>query len=121
MKISRTDINETKSKLVINTEASELQPIRSHVLGHFRTSVKVPGFRSGKAPTDLLEKYIDQNKLQSEFLEHAVNEVYRQAVQTENIRPIGQPDVKIMKFVPYTELEVEITIDKIGQIVVSLM
>src|SRR4051812_47792494 len=116
MKTSRSDVDETRLRLLINADTADLVPIKNHVLGHFTKDVKVPGFRAGKAPIDLIEKNVNQNTFFNEFMEHAVNDLYRQAVQAENIRPVGQPDVKIKKFVPYSDLEVEITIDRISDI-----
>jgi trigger factor len=105
--------------LLINGAGQELQPIKSHVLTHFRSSVKVPGFRPGKAPVAMVEKHADQRLLADEFLEHAINDLFQRAVDQENLRPIGQPDVSLKKFVPYAELEFEATFDTLGKVQVT--
>jgi FKBP-type peptidyl-prolyl cis-trans isomerase (trigger factor) len=69
--------------LLINGAGQELQPIKSHVLTHFRSSVKVPGFRPGKAPVAMVEKHADQRLLADEFLEHAINDLFQRA-QSDN-------------------------------------
>ena len=91
MQVNKESINPTRIKLVITTGTEELEPIRSHAVSHLKSQVKVPGFRAGAAPQAMVEKHIDQQKLIDEFLEHAINHFYRQAIASENIRPTGQP------------------------------
>lgn len=92
-----------------------MEPIRRHVLGHFK-NVKVPGFRVGKAPAQMIEQNINQQAFLDEFMEHALNELYRRAVDDESIRPISQPKVEIKKFVPYTTMEFTAETDILGPI-----
>jgi len=100
----------------VAAEARDLEPIKKHVLGHFAADVRIPGFRAGKAPMNLIEKNIDQNALQEQFIDHALNDLFRKAIQSQNIRPVGEPIVQIKKFVPYTELEFEVETDALGEI-----
>lgn len=116
MQITRTDIEKTKIRLVINAGENELAPIKRHVLSHFVNNVKVAGFRPGKAPLNLVEKHVDQNSYLNEFIEHAVNELFNRAVSSENIRPLARPAIKIKKFVPYSILEFEAEAEVLGEI-----
>jgi trigger factor len=116
MRVVRKDNSPTNISLSIQAEASDLEPIHSHVLTHFQSSVKVPGFRTGKAPANLIEKNINQQALLDEFMEHALNELYRRALDQENIRPISTPNVQLKKFVPYTQLEFEAETEIVGSI-----
>jgi trigger factor len=102
--------------LTVAADATDLSPIKDHVLGHFKHTVKVPGFREGKAPDELVEKYANQQRLLDEFMEHAMNELYRRAVDQEQIRPIATPNVQLKKFVPYTDLEFEAETETLGPI-----
>lgn len=116
MQVVKTINSPTNVTLLITGEAAELAPIKKHVLGHFTRSVRVPGFRAGKAPLDLVEKNINQQALVDEFMEHGLNELFRRAVDQEKLRPVGQPEVTLKKFVPYALLEFEAKFDVIGQI-----
>ena len=106
MRVTREDKSPTKIVLKVAAEASDLEPIHKHVLRHFK-DVKVPGFRAGKAPTSLVEQNISQQALLDEFMEHALNELYRRAIDQEAVRPISTPNVQLKKFVPYTQMEFE--------------
>lgn len=116
MQIKLTYPTDTDAVLNIIATPQELDGIKQHTLGHFRSRVKIAGFREGKAPLDLLEKNVDGATLQSEFLEEAINQLYMQAVQNEKIRPVTNPEVNITKFVPYTTLEFEVKVSVIGEV-----
>jgi trigger factor len=115
MRITREDKSPTKVLLKVEADAADLEPIHRHVLSHFK-NVKIPGFRAGKAPAGLVEQNLNQQQLLDEFMEHALNELYRRAVDMENIRPIATDNVQLKKFVPYTRLEFEAETEIIGPI-----
>jgi trigger factor len=116
MQISLTHNSETEVKIVVVAAESELQPLKEHVLNHFRSSVKLPGFRQGKAPLPLVEKSVDQSQLQAEFLNEAINQMYVQAVNEKRLRVVANPEVSITKFVPFTTLEFEATVQAVGEL-----
>jgi len=115
MRVTREDKSPTNIILKVEADAADLEPIHRHVLSHFK-NVKVPGFRAGKAPSQLVEQSISQQQLLDEFMEHALNELYRRAVDMENLRPIATDNVQLKKFVPYTQLEFEAETEVIGPI-----
>lgn len=100
---------------VIATEA-ELKNIKQHALGHFQGRVKVPGFREGKVPANVLEKHVDSDSLQTEFLEEGIQQLYSQALQAHKLRPVDRPEIAIKKFVPFTTLEFEATVPVVGEV-----
>lgn len=116
MQLTRTDKTPTRISLLIAADGDDLTPIKNHVLGHFAVKVKVPGFREGTAPAALVEKHVDQRALADEFIEHALNQLYSQAIDREKLRPAAKPEVHIKKFVPFTDLEFEAHLDIIGPI-----
>lgn len=100
---------------VIATE-KELHAIKTHVLGHYQGKVKVPGFRSGNVPPALLEKHLDPNALQTDFLEEGIQQLFSQAVDAHKLRPVSQPEINITKFVPYEALEFEAKMPVVGDV-----
>lgn len=116
MRVLRQDNSPTNIVLTVAADAADLTPIKNHVVGHFKHTVKVPGFREGKAPVELVEKHANQQRLLDEFMEHALNELYRRAIDQEQIRPIATPNVQLKKFVPYTDLEFEAETEILGPI-----
>lgn len=119
MQIKREQINPTKVKLTISAEPALLESIKQQVVEHLGKQAKVQGFRAGKAPSKLVEKQLDQSQLQTEVLEQAVNRLYIDAVQQENVRPATQPEIAITKFVPFSDLEFTAEVESVGEIKVA--
>lgn len=114
MQVKVTNQSTTKASLSVVATQAELTPIKEMVIQIMGARVKVPGFREGKAPTSVLEKNIDPNQLQQTFLEEAINQIYPQVVQNEDLRPVSRPEIQIKKFVPYTDLEFDVEVAVIG-------
>jgi trigger factor len=62
--------------------------------------VNVPGFRKGKAPKKILEKYIHQDMLKKDVIEDLVSESYPEALKNlENpVEPITDPKIELVSF-----------------------
>ena len=116
MQIVKTQNSPTEVSLKVTAGEAELEPIKNHVLESHFADVKIPGFRGGRAPLALIEKHVNQELFSNEFVEHAVNDLYRKAVEQEKLRPVGQPQIELKKFVPYTTLEFDITQEVIGPV-----
>jgi trigger factor len=116
MQITRKDLAPTKVELTISADQAMLDTTKEHVLGDLSKDVNMAGFRKGHAPKALIEKNVDQNALQSRFLDHALNELYGAALVQEKLRPVAQPEVNVTKFVPFTALEFKATVDVVGKI-----
>jgi trigger factor len=117
MQVKITNLTDTKFKLHISADEPLMVRLKEHTLSHLGVKyVKLPGFRNGKAPLSLVEKNVDPALLQQEFLEEAVNHLYKTAVNTEKIRPVTEPQVSIKKFVPFTTLEIEAEVEAVGPI-----
>ncbi len=116
MQTQKEELEPTKVKLTVSADQSELDTVKQHVLNDLSGNVKVPGFRAGKAPDNLIEKQVDQSVLQTRFLEHAVNDLYVESVRRQGLRPVAQPDIQISKFVPYSTLEFTATVEVVGDI-----
>lgn len=116
MQINREQIEPTKVKLSILAEQKELDKVKQHVVRDLSKNVKVPGFRAGKAPANLIEKQIDPSVLQSEFVDHAINDLYGDAIDQTGLRPVSQPQISIKKYVPFSTLEFTVEVEAVGEI-----
>lgn len=115
MKTSITT-DKTTASLRIEAGPEELAPLKSQVLEQLRSQVSAPGFRKGTAPIQMVEKQVDSNYLKSQFLEHALANLYSRAVVDKKLRPVSQPQVEIEKFVPYSALEFTATVEVLPEI-----
>ncbi len=116
MQVTRTHIEPSTTKLSVKADKVELEAARQTVLQRLSGDIKVPGFRPGKAPAAMVEKHIDPNLFQSEFLNQAINDLYVAAIDREKVRPVAQPKVEVGKFVPFTTLEFTAEVEAVGDI-----
>ncbi len=116
MKLHTERKNDTTAVFEIAADISELDMVKKKVLHKLAPRVKVAGFREGKVPMEIVEKNLDDASLQSEFLNEAIQALYLAAIKEERIRPVGQPQVEVKKFVPFTELEFTMEIPVVGEV-----
>ncbi|HSX05201.1 MAG TPA: trigger factor [Candidatus Saccharimonadales bacterium] len=116
MQITTKDLSPTKIELIVTADAAMLQATKERVLKDLSKQVNLAGFRKGHAPLPLVEKNVDQSLLQSQFLDHAANDMYVAAIAEKKLRPVAQPDVNVTKFVPFTALEFKATVEVVGKI-----
>lgn len=116
MQITREQLEPTKIKLTVVADPAALEAIKQKVLGQLSREVRVPGFRPGKAPAAMVEKQLDPQALQAEFLDQAVNQFYVHAVEQEKLRPVAQPTIALTKFVPYATVEFTAEVEVVGDI-----
>ena len=60
----------------------------------FSRYVSVPGFRPGKAPRVLVEKYVDMARLRQHALERIIRETYPNAIKEQDLKPYRDPDIE---------------------------
>jgi trigger factor len=116
MKLHTERKKDTQAVLEIIASPEELSKIKNKVLHKLAPQVKVAGFREGNVPIEVVEKNIDQQTLQSQFIDEAINTLYVAALKEAKIRPVAQPSVEVTKFVPYSQLEYKMEIDVVGKI-----
>lgn len=105
MRVKHVLNSPTEAQITVVLEENELTPVKKRVLMSFQSEVSFPGFRRGKAPLEIIEKSVDPAKLQSTFLEDAINQSYPQAIKQTEFRPVDRPEISIKKFVPFNTLE----------------
>ncbi len=116
MKFNITRDKDTHAVIEMSADPKELQAIKEKVVKKLAPTVKVAGFRDGNVPPEVVEKNIPADQLQSEFINEAVNTLYIEVLRQERIRPVSSPQVNVKAFVPYTQLDVELSLDVVGEI-----
>ncbi|GAC1499217.1 MAG: trigger factor [Candidatus Saccharimonadales bacterium] len=119
MQLKREQITPTSIKLTLSADQTVLDKVKLAVLNKLSKNVKVPGFRPGKAPASLVEKSIDQSVLQTEFIDNVVNDIYLDAIEQTDIRPVAAPKIVSTKFVPFTTLEFTADVDVVGDSILA--
>ncbi|HSX41582.1 MAG TPA: trigger factor [Candidatus Saccharimonadales bacterium] len=116
MKAEITKRTDTTVTFKITAEPKDIEHARQHVYDHLRGEVRVSGFRPGKAPDNIVERELGAERIQAETVEHAVSHAYSDAVFEHRLTVIAQPQVDVKKWVPYTDLEFEATVEIVPEV-----
>jgi trigger factor len=84
-----------KVKVAVEVDAAELEPAIENAWREIAKEVRLPGFRPGKAPRQLLEKQFGTEYARSEALRSALPEFYSQAVIEHDVDVIAAPELDI--------------------------
>ncbi|HMK48412.1 MAG TPA: trigger factor, partial [Thermodesulfovibrionales bacterium] len=87
------DITTTKKRLRIEIPAEVVEREVGVSLEGLRQKVKLPGFRPGKAPLNLLEKRYGK-EIEAEVLEKVVPQHYDMALREADLHPVAMPELE---------------------------
>ncbi|GAA1777326.1 trigger factor [Streptomonospora arabica] len=111
MKTDVEELSPTRVKLTIEVPFEELEHAFDVTYKSLAKQVRIKGFRPGKAPARLIDRHVGRGAVISEAVNHAVPELYNEAIQKEEIFALGQPDVEVTKLEDNDELAFTAEVD----------
>ncbi len=84
----------TKATLTISVAPEEIASAKDKAFGQYTRKLTVPGFRPGKAPRHLIEKWIDQQHLMQLAIERVITDTYTSALKETGVHPYQNADPK---------------------------
>jgi len=100
MKVSNQSIENSQAILHIEAESQEMEESLNKAYHHLVKGIDIPGFRKGKAPRHVLERYIGKEELQKEALEHLIPQLCNQVIEEQKMEVIAQPQIEILQVDP---------------------
>lgn len=97
MKVTVADKEKSQKELSIEIPASVFKDEFDKEFNRVAKNIKVAGFREGKAPKEVIMKE-KGHAIRVQTLEHVINEAVKTSIEQNNIRAMGQPEVKDVKF-----------------------
>ncbi|MBX6767322.1 MAG: trigger factor [Actinomadura rubrobrunea] len=96
----KTDVEEltpTRVKLTVEVPFDELKPNLDKAYKEIARQVRIKGFRPGKVPAPLIDKYVGRGAVLQEAVNDALPQLYGRAVEQSEIYVLGQPDVEVTR------------------------
>lgn len=115
MQITETNATGLKREYKVVIPADKLQGQVETRLKELGERIRMPGFRPGKVPLQLLKQRYEKSVM-GEVLEKTVHEGSHQLLNERNLRPAGQPKVEIVKFEDGKDLEFSVAMEVIPEI-----
>ena len=95
MKTTVEPLEGNKVKLSVEVDEGEFSDAIDAAFRKIARQVKIPGFRPGKAPRQILEARVGMDAARQEALSDSLPEYYERALKENDIEPIAAPDIDI--------------------------
>lgn len=116
MKHTKKDLPNSQIQIEFELNEEEFSKYVDKALDHLKKHITVDGFRPGNAPKELAQKKINNEKLLMEAGDLAVSESYQKFVNENNIEPIGDTQVQIIKIAKGSPFLFNITVSVIPEV-----
>jgi trigger factor len=96
----KTDVEElspTRVRLTVEVPFDELKPNLDHAYREVGRQVRIPGFRPGHVPRQVLDARIGRGAVLEHAINDAVPDLYARAVRDAQVVALGQPEVEITR------------------------
>ena len=100
MKVTTEKVENSQAFLTIEMESAEVEESLEKSYSRLVKKTRIPGFRKGKAPRAVLERYIGKESLFEDTLEHLLPEAYEKAINEQKIEAFAQPHIEITQNEP---------------------
>ena len=95
MKSDLETLNPTRVKLTVEVPFDELKPSLDAAYRKIGSQVTIPGFRKGKVPPRVIDQRFGREMVLEEAVNDALPKFYGDAVEANDVKVIGQPDVDV--------------------------
>lgn len=100
MKVTAEKAENSQVVLDVEMEPAELEKYLNIAYRHVVSRATVPGFRKGKAPRDVLERYVGKAALLEDAIEHLVPEACDKAIEEQKLEAVARPHVDLVSVEP---------------------
>jgi trigger factor len=82
-------------KITVEVEPEDFAKELDRAYRSIANQVKIPGFRKGKVPRQIIDAQVGHDVVMEEFLSSAVPTYFREAVREQDLAPIADPDIDL--------------------------
>ena len=96
MKVTSERLPDSQIVLEITVENERIEKAKTSAYRKLASKAKIPGFRPGKAPRELIERHFGEHTILHEAIDRLMPDVYKEALEQEQIDPIEQASFEIV-------------------------
>ena len=111
MKSAVETLSPTRAKMTVEVPAEDLKPSFDAAYKAIAKQVNIPGFRKGKVPPAVIDRQVGRGAVVDQAINEALPNLYVQALQDNDLLPIGQPEIEVTKLDEDGALEFTATVD----------
>ncbi|MGD8288702.1 MAG: trigger factor [Gemmatimonadota bacterium] len=118
LQISVEEQERWRRRMSVTVPATIVQEEEQKAARQLASRAKLKGFRKGHVPTRVIESRFS-GALRQEALDKLIGDAYRQALATEQLRPISEGQIGDVQYAPEQDLKFEVEFDVQPQIELS--
>ncbi|MGI9005229.1 MAG: trigger factor, partial [Streptosporangiaceae bacterium] len=111
MKTDVEELSPTRVRLTVEVPFEELKPSLDNAYREVGRQVRIPGFRPGHVPRQVLDQRVGRGAVLEHAINEAVPELYARAVREAQVSALGQPEVEITKLDDGAEISFTAEVD----------
>ncbi|MFH0847025.1 MAG: trigger factor [Chloroflexota bacterium] len=100
MKVTQDKIERSQAYLTIEMDAAELEKGMERAYRRLVNRLNIPGFRKGKAPREIVERFVGRESLLEDALGILIPEAYEHAVEEQKLEAFAQPGLELTQKEP---------------------
>lgn len=104
-------VDKDRVKLRVEVPASELDKALAAAYKRWANDIKVPGFRKGKVPRQLIDSRVGPDVIREEALRDALPDFYMAALRSEDLEAIAPPEIEVVDFTEGAPIVFEALVD----------
>ncbi len=97
MKITKEKTENSQVFLTIEMEPQEVEESMAESYQRLAKRTNIPGFRKGKAPRAILERYLGRDNVLEDALNHLLPQAYEKAIKEQQVEAIAQPEIELVQ------------------------
>lgn len=101
MKITTERLPKSLVALDIELEPQQVQKGLERAARKLSQQYRIPGFRPGKAPRQIVENYFGRDRLLEEATEDLIQKTFPEALKQEELAPVGRPTLESVEHEPF--------------------
>lgn len=100
MKVTSEKIEDSQAFLSIEMEPAEVEESLEESYHRLLKKTDIPGFRRGKAPRVILERYLGRENLLEDALDNLLPKACKKAIEEQKLEAIASPSIEIAQTDP---------------------
>lgn len=97
MKIVKQEKQGNTAVLEVEEDFDKLEPHLEAAYAEASRELNIPGFRQGKAPPEIVKKYIQQDAVIDRGIQLLMAEIYPSILDSSKLRPVDYPNIEVKK------------------------
>ena len=89
MLVKQEQLNPCEVELEIEVEAEKVDSAVDETYAELGKVTNIPGFRKGKAPRAMLERYLDEEKVKDRVADKLLQPAYTEALEESKVEPFA--------------------------------